>query len=30
MEFKPHIAPDLKLMDSRIFREKKVGLADDN
>ena len=30
MEFLPKIAPDLKLMDSRIFREEKMGLADDN
>lgn len=29
MEFMPKIAPDLKLMDSRIFREEKMGLADD-
>ena len=28
MEFMPKIAPDLKLMDSRIFREEKMGLAD--
>lgn len=28
MEFRPKIAPDLKLMDSRIFREEKMGLAD--
>ena len=29
MEFLPKIAPALKLMDSRIFREEKMGLADD-
>ena len=29
MEFMPKIAPDLKLMDSRIFREGKMGLADE-
>ena len=29
MAFMPKIAPDLKLMDSRIFREEKMGLADD-
>ena len=28
MAFMPKIAPDLKLMDSRIFREEKMGLAD--
>lgn len=28
MEFLPKIAPDLKLMDNRIFREEKMGLAD--
>ena len=27
MEFKPEIAPDLKLMDMRLFREKKMGLS---
>ena len=29
MEFTPHIAPELKLMDSRIFRPEKMGLADE-
>lgn len=29
MEFTPKIAPDLKLMDSRIFRPEKMGLADE-
>ena len=29
MEFMPKIAPDLRLMDSRIFREGKMGLADE-
>ena len=28
MAFMPKIAPDLKPMDSRIFREEKMGLAD--
>ena len=27
MEFKQAIAPDLKLMDMRLFREKKMGLS---
>jgi propionate CoA-transferase len=26
MEFKPHIAPDLKLMDARIFREETMNI----
>ena len=29
MEFKPFIADDLKLMDSRLFREEKMGLVND-
>ena len=29
MEFKPQIADDLKLMDARIFRDEKMGLAND-
>ena len=28
MDFVPQIAEDLKLMDARIFREEKMGLAD--
>jgi propionate CoA-transferase len=28
MDFKPIIAPDLKVMDARIFREEKIGLQD--
>lgn len=27
MEFKPIVSPDLKLMDSRIFREEQMGLT---
>jgi propionate CoA-transferase len=27
MDFKPIIAPDLKLMDASIFRDEKIGLA---
>lgn len=30
MEFTPVIADDLKLMDERIFREEKMGLANEN
>ena len=26
MEFKPHIAKDLKLMDARIFRDEPMGI----
>ena len=26
MEFKPLIAPDVKVMDPRLFREEKMGL----
>ena len=26
MEFKPHIAKDLKLMDARIFQEGPMGI----
>ena len=29
MEFTPAIAEDLKLMDERIFREEKMGLANE-
>ena len=29
MEFRPKISPDLKLMDSRIFREEKMGFQFD-
>lgn len=29
MDFKPHIAHDLKIMDSRLFREEKMGLVGD-
>ena len=29
MEFTPQIADDLKLMDERIFREERMGLAND-
>ncbi len=28
MDFKPIIAPDLKLMDARIFRKEKMGLSE--
>jgi len=28
MDFKPHIAPDLKLMDERIFSNEKMGLKE--
>ena len=27
MEFQPEIAPDLKLMDERLFRPEKMGLT---
>ncbi|MPM33848.1 Acetate CoA-transferase YdiF [bioreactor metagenome] len=27
MEFKPLIAPDLRLMDERLFRPEKMGLG---
>ena len=26
MEFRPHIASDLKLMDARIFRDEPMGI----
>ena len=29
MDFKPHISPDLKIMDPRLFREEVMGLAGD-
>jgi propionate CoA-transferase len=29
MEFRPHISPDLKLMDDRIFHDVPMGLAGD-
>lgn len=29
MEFKPVISPDLKLMDSRIFKDEKMNIRDD-
>jgi acyl CoA:acetate/3-ketoacid CoA transferase len=27
MDFKPHIALDLKMMDARLFRQESMGLA---
>ena len=27
MEFQPEIAPDLKLMDARLFRPEPIGLS---
>ena len=30
MEFMPKIADDLKLMDERIFREERMGLAEES
>jgi len=29
MDFRPHVAPDLRLMDDRIFRDAPMGLAAD-
>ena len=29
MDFVPKIADEVKLMDARIFREEKMGLAND-
>jgi acyl CoA:acetate/3-ketoacid CoA transferase len=28
MAFRPQVAPDLKLMDARIFRDELMGLRD--
>jgi propionate CoA-transferase len=27
MAFRPHVAPDLRLMDARIFHAEQMGLA---